>query len=108
MYSMALFLHFGFSSLGRMVRHIERYKGCSICNNSSPSFFLGKTKDSIQNNNKAVLFHFCYLYSYHDILCCGYKSISPSVPCPGSSAAIRSLGMAVYDLFGIPISDARL
>lgn len=61
------------------------------CNNSSPSFSLGKTKDSIQNNNKAVAFHFRNLYSHHDSLRCGYKSISPSVPCPGSRVAIRSL-----------------
>jgi len=93
MYSVALFLHFGSSFLGRMVRYVERNKGCSICNNNSPSFSRGKTKDSIQNNNKEVLFHFHKPYSHHDILHCGYKSISQSVPCPGSSVAIRSLGM---------------
>jgi hypothetical protein len=93
MYSMALFLHFGSSFVGRMVRYVERNKGCSICKNNSPSFSLGKTKDSIQNNSKEVVFHFHNPYSHHDILRCGYKSVSPSAPCPGSSVAIRSLGM---------------
>jgi len=55
MYSMALFLHFGSSFLRRMVRRVERNKGCSICNKSSPSFSLGKTKDSNQNDNKEVV-----------------------------------------------------